>query len=108
MREAWGVPFVHMFHTLGHMKTASPSARANGPPKNASMANSKSSRPPTGSSPPPRRRSAANWLYGADMSKARVVSRRRFATVFPIPTAQAKEMVGICPEHKNIIFARPG
>lgn len=107
LREAWGIPFVHMFHTLGHMKNrialsederASPE-RIDGEKQVIQAADRLIAATPA-------EEAQLNWLYGADMSKVRVVSPgvdlQRFA---PIPTAQAKEMVGICADNKNIIFA---
>lgn len=107
LREAWGVPFVHMFHTLGHMKNRialSESERASQERLDGEQQVIQAADRIIAATP--AEEAQLNWLYGADMSKVRVVSPgvdlQRFS---PIPTAQAKEMVGICPEHKNIIFA---
>ena len=107
LRDVWGIPFVHMFHTLGHMKNRialgnserAPQERIDGENQVIQAADRLIAATPA-------EEAQLNWLYGANMSKVRIVSPgvdlERFS---PIPTKQAKEMVGICPDNKNIIFA---
>jgi D-inositol-3-phosphate glycosyltransferase len=107
LRDIWGIPFVHMFHTLGHMKNRialseserAPQERIDGEHHVIKAADRLIAATPA-------EEAQLNWLYGADMDKVRVVSPgvdlERFS---PIPTKQAKEAVGICPDDKNIIFA---
>ncbi len=107
LRDVWGIPFVHMFHTLGHMKNRialsaserAPQERIDGEHRVIHAADRLIAATPA-------EEAQLNWLYDANMSKVRVVSPgvdlKRFS---PIPTAQAKKAVGIPCSNKNIIFA---
>lgn len=107
LRDAWGIPIVHMFHTLGQMKNRiaqddserAPQERLDGEKRVIEIADRIIAATPA-------EEAQLNWLYGADMRKVRVISPgvdlQRFS---PIPPAVAKERVGIPPNDKNIIFA---
>jgi len=107
LREAWGVPIVHMFHTLGHMKNRiaqddserAPAERIQGEKHVIKIADRLIAATPA-------EEAQLNWLYGADMRKVRVVSPgvdlERFT---PIPKKIAKKEIGIPLNDKNIIFA---
>ncbi len=107
LRDAWGVPIVHMFHTLGHMKNRiaqdeserAPRERILGEQHVIKIADRLIAATPA-------EEAQLNWLYGADMRKVRVVSPgvdlQRFT---PIPKTIAKREVGIPLNDKNIIFA---
>jgi D-inositol-3-phosphate glycosyltransferase len=107
LRDAWGVPFVHMFHTLGHMKNRialSDNERASQERLDGEYHVIKAADRLIVATP--AEEAQLNWLYNADMSKVRVVSPgvdlERFT---PIPVEIAKETVGIPLHHQNIIFA---
>jgi len=107
LRDVWGTPFVHMFHTLGHMKNRiALSDRERAPQGRIDGENHVIIAADRLIAATPAEEAQLNWLYNADMDKVRVVSPgvdlERFT---PIPTKQAKEAVGICPNDKNIIFA---
>ena len=108
LRESWGnVPFVQMFHTLGHMKNRvaqsdaerAPLARING--ETAIMAEADQIIAAT-----PAEYAQLHWLYGADMSNVVTippgVDLERFS---PIPADVAKRRTGVPRHHKNILFA---
>lgn len=107
LRAVWGIPFVHMFHTLGHMKNRialsdderAPQDRIDGEQHVIQTADRLIAATPA-------EEAQLNWLYNADMSKVRVVSPgvdlERFK---PISPKRAKEIVGIPPNDKNIMFA---
>jgi D-inositol-3-phosphate glycosyltransferase len=107
LRAVWGIPFVHMFHTLGHMKNRialsdderAPQDRIEGEQHVIQTADRLIAATPA-------EEAQLNWLYNADMSKVRVVSPgvdlERFK---PISPQRAKEIVGIPPNDKNIMFA---
>jgi D-inositol-3-phosphate glycosyltransferase len=107
LREAWGVPIVHMFHTLGHMKNRiaqsdaerAPKERIDGEQHVIQIADRLIAATPA-------EEAQLNWLYRADMRKVRTippgVDLNRFR---PIPKQIAKKHIGIPPNDKNIIFA---
>ncbi len=107
LRDAWQVPIVHMFHTLGHMKNRiaqneserAPEDRLLGEKHVIQIADRLIAATPA-------EEAQLNWLYGADMRKVRVISPgvdlERFT---PIPKTTARQNVGIPPNDKNIIFA---
>jgi D-inositol-3-phosphate glycosyltransferase len=75
LRAVWGIPFVHMFHTLGHMKNRialsdderAPQDRIEGEQHVIQTADRLIAATPA-------EEAQLNWLYNADMSKVRVVS----------------------------------
>ncbi|MBK8984700.1 MAG: glycosyltransferase [Chloroflexi bacterium] len=107
LRDAWGVPIVHMFHTLGQMKNRvalddaerAPQERLDGEQHVIQIADRLIAATPA-------EEAQLNWLYNADMRKVRVISPgvdlQRFN---PIPKQIAKKQIGIPPNDKNIIFA---
>ena len=107
LRDVWGVPIVHMFHTLGHMKNRiaqdeserAPKERIDGEQHVIEIADRIIAATPA-------EEAQLNWLYGANMSKVRVISPgvdlERFT---PIPQKVAKREIGVPPNDKNILFA---
>ncbi|MFQ5420122.1 MAG: glycosyltransferase [Anaerolineae bacterium] len=107
LRDAWGIPFIHMFHTLGRMKNriaqddsqrAAP-ARIEGEKHVITIADRLIAATPA-------EEAQLNWLYGADKNKIVTippgVDLERF---HPQPQPVAKEEVGIPANHQNILFA---
>ncbi|MDX1616335.1 MAG: glycosyltransferase [Candidatus Promineifilaceae bacterium] len=108
LQRHWGqIPIVQMFHTLGHMKNRvalSASERASeqriaGEVRMLTVAD-------TIIAATPAEHAQLHWLYGADMSKVKVippgVDLQRFS---PIPQPIARDHVGIPAHHRNILFA---
>jgi D-inositol-3-phosphate glycosyltransferase len=105
LREAWGVPFVHMFHTLGHMKNriagpgeAEGEYRIEGEKKVLRAAD----RIIASTS---AELAQLRWLYDADTRKISVVPPGVDTSHFyPIPKDEARAFVGIPAEDRNILF----
>jgi D-inositol-3-phosphate glycosyltransferase len=105
LREAWGTPFVHMFHTLGHMKNriagpgeAEGEYRIDGERKVLMEADRIVASTPA-------ELAQLRWLYDADTRKISVVPPGVDTSHFyPIPKDEAREFVGIPAEDRNILF----
>ncbi len=107
LRNAWHIPIVHMFHTLGHMKNRialddsqrAPQSRIDGEKHVMTIADRLIAATPA-------EEAQFQWLYGADMHKVVTippgVDLERF---HPIPSDEAKRTVGIPIQDKNIVFA---
>ena len=106
LREVWHIPFVHMFHTLGHMKNRiaqdenqrASQNRINGENRVIETADCLIAATPA-------EQAQLNWLYGADLDKTVIippgVDLARFQPILP---EVAKTKVGIpCGDH-NILF----
>lgn len=106
LQQCWGAPFVHMFHTLGHMKNAVAASPTEMEPElrirveeqvmqwaDCLVAAS------------PLEKAQMAWLYGADPAKIRIipagVDTERFR---PIPMEIAKAQIGIPQERKLILY----
>jgi D-inositol-3-phosphate glycosyltransferase len=106
LRQRWGTPIVHMFHTLGKMKNAvaqraeerETSRRIEVEGEIMHFADALVAATPVEEEQLVR-------LYDADPSRIHVISPgvdvERF---YPIPPAHAKEHVGLCPERNTILF----
>ena len=106
LREAWHIPFVHMFHTLGHMKNRiaqdesqrAPQSRIEGESQVMATADCLIAATPA-------EQAQLNWLYGADLDKIVIippgVDLERFQ---PMPQDVAKTEVGIPCGDKTILF----
>lgn len=107
LRRAWGAPLLHMFHTLGHMKNQiarNESERANLERLDGETHVVQIADRLIAATPAERRQLVE--LYGADPEKISVISPGVDLAHFrPIPQLQAKQMVGIPPQRKNILFA---
>jgi D-inositol-3-phosphate glycosyltransferase len=108
LRAAWGgIPLLHMFHTLGHLKNQiardasewAPQVRLDGEAHVGQIADRLIAATPI-------EVAQLRDLYGADPARIVVippgVDIRHF---HPMPQAQAKQMIGIPPQRKNILFA---
>ena len=107
LRNSWGAPIVHMFHTLGRMKNriatddsqrASP-ARIEGENRVMEIADRLIAATPA-------EEAQFQWLYGADMNKVATippgVDLERFT---PAPQQTAKWQIDIPAHDQNIMFA---
>jgi D-inositol-3-phosphate glycosyltransferase len=106
LKSAWGVPVIHMFHTLGLMKNRvaqSPGEiegeyRITGERKVLEGADRIVSATPA-------ELAQLQWLYGADTGKIVVtppgVDLSRF---YPIPSDEAKAYIGVPPEVRMLLF----
>ncbi|MCP4425892.1 MAG: glycosyltransferase family 1 protein [Chloroflexi bacterium] len=107
LRDAWNVPIVHMFHTLGHMKNRialddsqrASQTRIDGEKHVMEIADRLIAATPA-------EEAQFQWLYGTDMEKVVTippgVDLERF---HPIPKQTAKQKVNISTRHQNIVFA---
>ncbi len=106
LKKAWGVPVVHMFHTLGVMKqrvARSPSEiegdyRLNGEKEVLRLADRIIAATPA-------ELAQLQWLYQADASKVVIippgVDTSRF---YPIPHDEALEFIGVPPCDRMLLF----
>ncbi len=105
LKEAWNVPVVHMFHTLGHMKNrvagfgeAEGEYRINGEQEVLSLAERIVAAMPA-------ELAQLQWLYKADTRKIAVVPPGvDISQFYPIPKDEAREFTNIPLEHQNILF----
>ena len=106
LKKRWHVPFVHMFHTLGHMKNAVASSPQEMETEQRIAVEGQimgwADRLVAAS---PLEKAQMAWLYGADPAKIRVipagVDTQRFR---PIPPKTAKKQIGLPEERKLILF----
>ncbi len=107
LRDAWGIPIVQMFHTLGRMKNRiaqddsqrAPQVRIEGEKHVIAIADCLIAATPA-------EEAQLHWLYGADKEKIVTippgVDLERF---HPQSQTTAKDAVGIPQYHQNIVFA---
>jgi D-inositol-3-phosphate glycosyltransferase len=106
LKEAWNIPLVHMFHTLGEMK--------NRVAKNSSEKEGKyrldvekklleeADRIVAATL---AERAQLEWLYKADVSKIRIVPPGVDVSHFyPIPVDEAREFIGVKPDDQMVLF----
>lgn len=109
LRDAWdtGIPIVHMFHTLGHMKNRI----ARDPGERVPLQRIEAEQHILQFADrivvsTPAEEAQLKWLYGANTSKVVTlppgVDVQRF---HPMPKELAKKQLGIPPENRNILFA---
>ena len=106
LRQRWGAPIVHMFHTLGEMKNAvaqrpeelETARRIGVEAEIVRFAGALVAATPVEEEQLVR-------LYSADPARIHVVSPGVDTEVFhPIPAAHAKEHIGLCPDCYIILF----
>lgn len=106
LKESWGVPFVQMFHTLGHMKkriltheNIMPDQRIRTETETMEWADRIIAATPA-------EHSQLMWLYRANRRKIEIVppgvNTSRF---YPIAQADAKAQIGCDPNQKILLFA---
>jgi len=106
LRRAWGVPVVHMFHTLGQMKNSvaagpheyEPQQRIEGEVEVMAFADRLVAATPL-------ERAQMVWLYGAEAGKISVVPCGVDLELFsPVPQQEAKRVLGLPLEQCVILF----
>ncbi len=106
LRRAWGVPVVHMFHTLGQMKNSvaagpheyEPQQRIEGEAEVMAFADRLVAATPL-------ERAQMVWLYGAEAGKISVVPCGVDLELFsPVPQQEAKRVLGLPLEQCVILF----
>jgi D-inositol-3-phosphate glycosyltransferase len=106
LRRAWGVPFIQMFHTLGHLKNSvasgpqewEPEQRIEGEAEVMAFADRIVAATPL-------ERAHMVWLYGADASRIEVVPPGVDLDLFqPIPRQGARRMLGLPPTRRIVLF----
>ena len=106
LREHWGLPTLHMFHTLGKMKNTvaqsedeqEPLVRIEKEERIVQSADRIIAATPT-------EQEQLETLYGADSDRIRVIPPGVDLELFrPIPVARAKEQVSLDPSCKSILF----
>jgi D-inositol-3-phosphate glycosyltransferase len=106
LRRHWGIPIVHVAHTLGKMKNAvaqRPEERE--PEQRIAVETEIVHSADALIAATPAEQEQLIQLYGADPARIRVISPGVDTTQFyPIPKAQAKERIGICPDGYTILF----
>lgn len=106
LRQRWGTPIVHMFHTLGQMKNAvarHPAERETARRIRLETEIVRFADVLIAATLAEREQLAR--LYSADPAQVRVISpgvdTERF---YPIPASHAKEQIGLCPDRRIILF----
>jgi len=106
LRQHWGTPIIHMFHTLGKMKDAvaqrpeeqETARRISAETEIVNFADALVAATPV-------EEEQLMQLYAADPSRIHVISpgvdTERF---YPIPAAHAQERIGVCPDRRIILF----
>lgn len=105
LQAVWGLPFVHMFHTLGHMKNriaglgeAEGEYRLQGEQRVLAAADRIIAATPA-------ELAQLQWLYGADTRKIAVVPPGvDLSHFYPIPKDEARAFAGVPPDAHNILF----
>ncbi len=106
LRDLWGVPIVHMFHTLGQMKNIvaqRPDERETARRIEVETEIVASADVLVAATPVEREQLVK--LYGADPAHIRVISPGVDTERFhPIPAAHARASIGSCPDRRIILF----
>jgi D-inositol-3-phosphate glycosyltransferase len=106
LRKDWGIPIVHMFHTLGLMKNRvaqSPEEiegdyRIEGEREVISAADKIIAATPA-------EYAQLLWLYGADVNKIMIIPPGvDIGRFYPIPADEAKEYIGVPPCGRMLLF----
>ncbi len=105
LKEVWHIPFIHMFHTLGHMKNriagfgeAEGDYRIQGEHRVIKAAERLIAATPA-------EVAQLQWLYNADSRKIVVVPPGvDLSHFYPIPKDEARAYVGVPKTDKNILF----
>ncbi|NLE45824.1 MAG: glycosyltransferase family 1 protein [Chloroflexi bacterium] len=106
LRERWGVPVVHMFHTLGEMKNRvaqRPEERETD--QRIAVEREIVDLADVVIAATPAEQKQLVEYYGADPSRIRVISPGVDIERFhPIPAEQARERIAVCPDLPIILF----
>ncbi len=106
LRAAWGVPFIQMFHTLGHMKNrVAQSARDRESDLRIRVETDLLREADQIVAATPAELAQLQWLYRADVSRVTVIPPGvDLQTFYPRSAAQAKARLGIDPKNKLLLF----
>ncbi len=105
LKEAWNLPLVHMFHTLGRMKNriargeeAEGEYRLKGERAVLEAADCLIAATPA-------EVAQLQWLYGGDARKMKVIPPGvDLSHFYPIPADEAKEYIGVQPEDSVLLY----
>jgi D-inositol-3-phosphate glycosyltransferase len=106
LKQKWGVPFVHMFHTLGVMKqrVARPEEEVEG---DFRLSGEKRVLKEADCiiAATPAEMAQIQWLYQADTEKITIVPPGvDLSRFYPIPADEAKEVIGVPPCNKMLLY----
>lgn len=106
LREAWNIPFVQMFHTLGHMKNrVADSAEGMEQIQRVPVETELIREADAIVAATAAERIQLMWLYKADMRKISIVppgvNTARFQ---PLPSDEAHREIGISPDQELLLF----
>jgi len=106
LREVWGVPFVQMFHTLGHMKNRVAQRPAEMESDLRLHAETELMREADRIiAATLAERTQLQWLYRADVSCVEVIPPGVDLNLFyPRPSIEAKARIGVKPNDKLLLF----
>lgn len=106
LRDEWGVPIVHMFHTLGMMKNRVARSRDEQAPEDRLQGEERILRQADRIVAATEAEMAQfQWLYKQDTDHVRVIPPGVDTSHFyPIDAQEAKEFVGIEPDQKMLLF----
>jgi D-inositol-3-phosphate glycosyltransferase len=106
LRQRWGTPSVHMFHTLGKMKDAVAQRPAERETARRIAVETEIVRlADVLVAATPAEKEQLERLYAADPARIRVISPGVDTGRFqPIPMAHAKERIGLCEDRRIILF----
>ena len=106
LRGVWGVPFIHMFHTLGHMKNRvalSPDEQESTLRLNVEtelLAQADAIIAAT-----PAEQAQLQWLYRADTARVTIIPPGvDLALFYPRPAAEAKARLGLPADNQLLLF----
>jgi len=106
LKQAWDIPIVQMFHTLGHMKNRialSPDERE--PEQRLKAENEAIQAADMLIAATPAEKIQLMWLYGADMHKIQVIPPGvDIETFHPIDKAEARAAINIPQTDKLLVF----
>lgn len=105
LKESWGTPFVHMFHTLGQMKQRILSHNSIMPDQRIRTETEVVAWADRIIAATPAEHSQLMWLYRANRRKIQIVppgvNTKRF---YPTSQKAAKRKLGFDPNHKILLF----
>jgi D-inositol-3-phosphate glycosyltransferase len=106
LREAWEIPILHMFHTLGHMKNRvaqDPDQKED--PLRVKVETRLVNTVDCIVAATPAERAQLMWLYNTDMSKIKIippgVDTQRF---HPLPVREARREIGVHESDHMLLF----
>jgi D-inositol-3-phosphate glycosyltransferase len=103
LQREWNIPLVHMFHTLGEMKTRLGGSTEDPQRRKAEESILNGSARIVAATP--AERTQLQWLYHADLRKIVVIPPGVDVELFhPIPSAEARERIGLARDSQMILY----